>query len=81
MQVLDIQSNKTEDEEVVTIRFNLANNKPLPDGDALYYLINAIRKQNGKDHKSLDIMEKATVSNRIDACIARLKQIKEQMEF
>ena len=67
-------------ELVITIDFNTANPSDKPDGDALYYLICALDKCNGKSHKDLDFMDKMQVLNRLDATIAKLEQIRKELE-
>lgn len=67
-------------ELVVTIDFDTANTPDKPDGDALYYLICALDKCKGKSHKDLDLMDKMQVLNRLDATIAKLNQIRKDLE-
>ena len=56
------------------------NGSDKTDGDALYYLICALDKCNGKSHKDLDFSEKMQVLNRLDATISKLNQIKNDIE-
>lgn len=67
-------------ELVITIDFDTANTSDKPDGDALYYLICALDKCKGKSHKDLDLMDKMQVLNRLDATIAKLNQIRKDLE-
>ena len=67
-------------ELVVTIDFDTANTSDKPDGDALYYLICALDKCNGKSHKDLDFMERMEVLNRLDATITKLVQIRKELK-
>lgn len=64
----------------ITIDFDTSNPDNKPDGDALYYLICALDKCRGKSHKDLDFMSKMEVTNRLDACLAQIKNIKKEME-
>ena len=63
----------------VFIDFDPANPDNKPDGDALYYLICSLVKCNGKSHKNLDVIEKMEVLNRLDSTIAKLIQIKKDI--
>ena len=63
----------------VLIDFDTANSDDKPDGDALYYLICSLAKCNGKSHKNLDVIEKMEVLNRLDSTIAKLIQIKKDI--
>lgn len=65
---------------IVSINFNTANPSDKPDGDALYYLICALDKCDGKSHKDLDFMEKIEVLNRLDSAIAKLQQIRKEIK-
>lgn len=79
---IDIQRTyeKLELKELRTvIDFDTANSSEKTDGDALYYLICALQKCNGKSHKDLGTIEKMEVLNRLDSSIARLKQIKKEI--
>lgn len=64
----------------ITINFDPSNPSNKPDGDALYYLICAIDKMNGKSHKDLDFMEKMEVQNRLDSAISKLQQIRQEIK-
>lgn len=68
-------------ELVVTIDFDTTNPSNKPDGDALYYLICALDKCNGKYHKDLNLMDKMQVLNRLDATITKLDQIRKDLEW
>jgi hypothetical protein len=68
-------------ELVVTIDFDTSNTSDKPDGDALYYLICALDKCNGKYHKDLNLMDKMQVLNRLDATMAKLDQIRKDLEW
>ena len=61
------------------IDFDTANPDNKTDGDALYYLIYSLAKCNGKSHKNLDVIEKMEVLNRLDSTIAKLIQIKKDI--
>lgn len=63
----------------VLIDFDTANHNNKIDGDALYYLICSLAKCNGKSHKNLDVIEKMEVLNRLDSTIAKLIQIKKDI--
>ena len=63
----------------VFIDFDPANPDNKPDSDALYYLICSLVKCNGKSHKNLDVIEKMEVLNRLDSTIAKLIQIKKDI--
>ena len=79
---IDIQRTyeKLELKELRTvIDFDPANSSEKTDGDALYYLICALQKCNGKSHKDLNTIDKMEVLNRLDSTIARLKQIKKEI--
>ena len=82
MKINTIKTHKDYNigELVITLDFDVANPSDKPDGDALYYLICALKKCEGKSHKDLDFMGKMQVLNRIDATIAKLTQIKKELE-
>ena len=61
------------------IDFDTANPDDKPDGDALYYLICSLENCNGKSHKNLDVMEKVVVLDKLDSTIAKLIQIKKDI--
>ena len=65
----------------ITVDFDTSNPSNKPDGDALYYLICAIDKHDGKSHKDLDFMERMQVANRLDACISKLQEIKKEIDL
>lgn len=64
----------------IVIDFDTSNPSNKPDGDAIYYLICALDKCNGKSHKDLDFSEKMQVLGRLDATISKLQQIKNDIE-
>lgn len=85
---MKINSIKTQreytDSEMISltaiIDFDTSNPSNKPDGDALYYLICALDKCRGKSHKDLDFMDKMQVLNRLDSAIAKLEQIRKELE-
>lgn len=64
----------------ITINFDPTNPSDKPDGDALYYLIFALDKMNGKSHKDLNTIEKMEVLGRLDSAIAKLQQIRKEIK-
>ena len=65
----------------ITIDFDTSNPSNKPDGDALYYLICALDKHDGKSHKDLDVMERIQVLNRLESAIAKLQEIKKEINL
>lgn len=85
MKIENIVTNKVLDGATleklsIKIDFDTTNPDNKPDGDALYYLICALHICNGKSHKDLDVIESSRFVNRIDACIAQLKNIKKELK-
>lgn len=86
MKINDIKIDRIYNKDIelndltVSINFDTSNPSNKPDGDALYYLICALEKCNGKSHKDLDFMEKIEVLNRLDSAIAKLQQIRKEIE-
>lgn len=85
MKITEIKIDKSYNKDrelndlIVSINFNTANPSDKPDGDALYYLICALQKCNGKSHKNLDFMEKMEVLNRLNSSIAKLQEIRKEL--